>query len=535
MKFVCERCHTRYSIADDKVRQKILKIRCKTCENVITVRDHASTSGLHQTSHPPVPPARGTTPPPASAREWFVAVNGDQVGPVTRGEAARRIADSRSDDEVYVWKEGLDGWKVPREVPQIENEVNALRARTTRPPPPPRPTPPPPLAAPRAPTKTSGGRSAPAAAARPSPMAASASASAPVSASLAEQFTEEDRTQIQPFDAAVLAGDVLNRGGGAGSLLPFSKAGKSGGNGLPAPAPAGASAKLGGLFSDLPAAPASPGGPFLQAPPSFHAPTHAESGLSRLQGLPGFMSRNPGLKFVAAGAVVVVLIALVVIVLVIVPGEQKAPPPPVLAASEKAAPTEAEARREAADKFQATVPTPAKTASIGAARTDRSDRRKTSRPAPRPSLNPPPTGSLEPGPLGDPNQPPAQRTAAPGERVVPAYQPARSAEASTSSTSRGAPSDAQIHAVVNKRENKMAITACYERALKRDEKLKSGGKIMVTATVGISGMVKSVALSAPPDLAPLEPCIKQAVRRFSFPASNEEFSIEFPLIMAGTL
>ena len=36
MKFVCERCHTRYSIADDKVRQKILKIRCKTCENVIT-------------------------------------------------------------------------------------------------------------------------------------------------------------------------------------------------------------------------------------------------------------------------------------------------------------------------------------------------------------------------------------------------------------------------------------------------------------------------------------------------------------------
>ena len=39
MKFVCERCHTKYSIADDKVRQKILKIRCKTCENVITIRD----------------------------------------------------------------------------------------------------------------------------------------------------------------------------------------------------------------------------------------------------------------------------------------------------------------------------------------------------------------------------------------------------------------------------------------------------------------------------------------------------------------
>src|SRR5436309_246419 len=39
MKFQCERCKTRYSIADEKVRGKILKIRCKTCEAVITVRD----------------------------------------------------------------------------------------------------------------------------------------------------------------------------------------------------------------------------------------------------------------------------------------------------------------------------------------------------------------------------------------------------------------------------------------------------------------------------------------------------------------
>ena len=38
MKFVCDRCQTRYSIADEKVRQKILRIRCKTCGNVIVVQ-----------------------------------------------------------------------------------------------------------------------------------------------------------------------------------------------------------------------------------------------------------------------------------------------------------------------------------------------------------------------------------------------------------------------------------------------------------------------------------------------------------------
>ena len=39
MKFLCDRCKTRYSIGDDRVRGKILKIRCKNCGNVITVRE----------------------------------------------------------------------------------------------------------------------------------------------------------------------------------------------------------------------------------------------------------------------------------------------------------------------------------------------------------------------------------------------------------------------------------------------------------------------------------------------------------------
>jgi len=39
MKFLCDRCNTRYSIGDERVRGKILKIRCKNCANVITVRE----------------------------------------------------------------------------------------------------------------------------------------------------------------------------------------------------------------------------------------------------------------------------------------------------------------------------------------------------------------------------------------------------------------------------------------------------------------------------------------------------------------
>ena len=71
-----------------------------------------------------------------------------------------------------------------------------------------------------------------------------------------------------------------------------------------------------------------------------------------------------------------------------------------------------------------------------------------------------------------------------------------------------------------------------QRALKRDDKIGSG-KLGVTVNVGTSGMVKNVSISAPPEFGVVESCIKQAVKRWTFPANNEDYQIEFPLIMAG--
>jgi len=86
MKFVCDRCQTRYSIADEKVRQKILRIRCKTCGNVIVVQDEQARSsggeaGVHgadasehfesaktdATSSPKAVPSSAPKAPPSSA------------------------------------------------------------------------------------------------------------------------------------------------------------------------------------------------------------------------------------------------------------------------------------------------------------------------------------------------------------------------------------------------------------------------------------------------------------------------------------
>ena len=45
MKFHCDRCKTRYSIGEEKIRGKVLKIRCKNCSAVITVREGQTSTG----------------------------------------------------------------------------------------------------------------------------------------------------------------------------------------------------------------------------------------------------------------------------------------------------------------------------------------------------------------------------------------------------------------------------------------------------------------------------------------------------------
>jgi len=185
MKFQCDRCKTRYSIADERVRGKILKIRCKNCSAVITVREDmgvspaaasatkgaasraasapnpmdrtlagtaapsrsASTnlkgvgaaaaakarqqrtanpftaktvekssaslaSAVQQAAakQPPPVPAGEPPPPDTLEEEWYVSVDGSQVGPFSMSEAKDWIADRDPNDELHCWNEDFDDW-----------------------------------------------------------------------------------------------------------------------------------------------------------------------------------------------------------------------------------------------------------------------------------------------------------------------------------------------------------------------------------------------------------------------------------------
>ena len=150
MKFLCDRCKTRYSIGDDRVRGKILKIRCKNCQNVITVREGMSDSGASD-GVPPVSSARrGRTttnapsphislpdrsgnvlgaafaqqlakPPPALEEEWYVSIDGNQEGPFSLGEAQRWVGAKPFGAELHCWSEGFDDWLPVDKVSHFRN------------------------------------------------------------------------------------------------------------------------------------------------------------------------------------------------------------------------------------------------------------------------------------------------------------------------------------------------------------------------------------------------------------------------------
>jgi predicted Zn finger-like uncharacterized protein len=517
MKFVCERCHTRYSIADDKVRQKILKIRCKTCENVITVRDPGPSSEQPAAPAAPPPPPRAPAGGVAAAREWFVAVNGEQVGPMTRSDAARRILQTKGDDEVYVWKDGLDGWKPPSEVPAIHQEVNALKGRTSAPPrvpapPAPRPSGKPSAARPTAGAAAKGGAGKPGHA----PMAAGGRGPVPATARLADNdsYVEEEHTQIQPFDAGVFAPEGFARPSGApvsGSVLPFKGPGKANGGAAAGSPPAA----LDGLFNDLTPVPL-PSGAVINPVGAIAAHT----GLSQL-----IVRRPPVVKFIAAGAVVAVLITLVVVVLVSRPSDPKVAPQPAPTAAAK--PPAIDEQRPADRKPAVVVPeAPMPPPSAPVRRTAKGPPPKPAQHS-SPSLTPP---ALEPAPLSPEQASTPHRAGGSGpERRVPEFKGNRG---SSGSAAGDGPTEAMIFAVVKK--NQTTIKSCYERALKRDDRLRSG-RIDVTAELGASGTVKSVAVTAPPEFVTVEACIKTAVRRWAFPVAPHEYRAEFPLILQGNL
>jgi outer membrane biosynthesis protein TonB len=96
----------------------------------------------------------------------------------------------------------------------------------------------------------------------------------------------------------------------------------------------------------------------------------------------------------------------------------------------------------------------------------------------------------------------------------------------------GSISQSQISEVVRNRDNQTGLKTCYERALKRDGRLRTG-RLDITVSIGESGTVQSVQVHGSADFMLIEGCIKNAIRHWRFPSNGEEYATSFPLILQG--
>ena len=138
MKIVCENCGAKYSIADEKVKGKAFKIRCKKCGDSIVVRGDVGPQADEEES--PVWPMPSGQPPQASEEVetkvfdysnyqpggeeepavWHIVVEGQQQGPYTGlSEILEYLGAGSLDSESYVWKEGFGDWKPIRDVAEL--------------------------------------------------------------------------------------------------------------------------------------------------------------------------------------------------------------------------------------------------------------------------------------------------------------------------------------------------------------------------------------------------------------------------------
>lgn len=149
MKITCDSCGAKYTIADEKVQGRRVKVRCKNCKANILVD---GTSGgapdalaateagnLPAVSLGPAIPASQSSPAagagPASRSSltkttkkntWSVNLTDDDSREMTTEELVAAWKEGLVTAEAYVWKEGMGDWKPVLEVPELKLRLKAL-------------------------------------------------------------------------------------------------------------------------------------------------------------------------------------------------------------------------------------------------------------------------------------------------------------------------------------------------------------------------------------------------------------------------
>src|SRR5690242_16662511 len=110
MKIQCQSCQAKYTIADEKVLGKVVKIRCKKCSSTIVINGN---------EQPAEAGGQAFDYANASGEQWTVNVADGDQRTMTVGEIAAEYKAGVVNDETYCWKDGMADWLPLREIDAI--------------------------------------------------------------------------------------------------------------------------------------------------------------------------------------------------------------------------------------------------------------------------------------------------------------------------------------------------------------------------------------------------------------------------------
>jgi predicted Zn finger-like uncharacterized protein len=100
MLFSCSKCGTRYQLPDEQVANRVLKVRCTSCNAIVIVRDPSLSRASHTT-------------------QWYVAVHGQQRGPMSAGEVQTLVSQGLVTERSYAWSAGMTAWSKVSQIPEL--------------------------------------------------------------------------------------------------------------------------------------------------------------------------------------------------------------------------------------------------------------------------------------------------------------------------------------------------------------------------------------------------------------------------------
>ncbi len=100
MKVSCPSCSAKYSIADEKVRSRLAKIRCRKCETTIVIDG--------KTDPPTIQAADGAA---SRSDEYTVDISDNDQRQMNVAQIVTAYNEGSITGETYVWKDGMGDWE----------------------------------------------------------------------------------------------------------------------------------------------------------------------------------------------------------------------------------------------------------------------------------------------------------------------------------------------------------------------------------------------------------------------------------------